>query len=109
MGADEGAMNGFWVVSVVVHAYVALRLLPGVLAAAGAPSAWTLALLLALSAGLVPSVMRRRRGKRTPAQVRRSDLLAWVSLSLMGLFSSLFVLTLVRDVVHLLLVVAGAV
>jgi predicted MPP superfamily phosphohydrolase len=102
-------MNGLWVVSVVAHAYVALRLLPGVLAAAGAPSAWVLALLLATSSVLVPLVMRRRRGKRTPAQVRRSDLLAWVSLSLMGLFSSLFVLTLARDGVHLALLVAGAI
>ena len=29
-------MNGLWVLSVVVHAYVALRLLPGVAAASGA-------------------------------------------------------------------------
>ncbi|MEP6503990.1 MAG: metallophosphoesterase [Betaproteobacteria bacterium] len=102
-------MNGLWVVSVVVHAYVALRLLPAIWAAAGAPSAWLLAALLVVSAVLVPTPMRRRRGKRTPAQVRRSDMLAWVSLSLMGLFSSLFVLTLVRDGIHLLLVIAGAV
>ena len=102
-------MNGLWVVSVVVHAYVALRLLPGVFGAAGAPSAWVLAVLLAVSAVLVPMSMRRRRGKRTPAQARRADLLAWASLTLMGLFSSLFVLTLVRDAVHLLLVAAGAV
>ena len=102
-------MNGLWVVSVVVHAYVALRLLPGVLASAGAPSAWLLAALLAASAVLVPFSLRRRKGKRTPQEVRRSDLLAWVSLSLMGLFSSLFVLTLVRDAVELVLLVAGLV
>jgi uncharacterized protein len=102
-------MNGLWVVSVVVHAYVALRLLPGVMASAGSPSTWLLAGLLALSAALVPLALRRRQGKRTPAQMRRSDVLAWVSLTLMGLFSSLFVLTLVRDVVELVLLVAGLV
>ena len=102
-------MNGLWVVSVVVHAYVALRLLPGVVASGGAVSACVLAVLLAASAFLVPFSLRRRRGKRTPQEVRRSDLLAWVSLSLMGLFSSLFVLTLVRDAIELVLLVAGLV
>jgi len=99
-------MNGLWVVSVVVHAYVALRLLPGVAAASGAVPAWMLAVLLALSAGLVPLALRRRKGKRTPEEIRRSDLLAWASLTLMGLFSSLFVLTLLRDAVLLVLLVA---
>ncbi|HEY9026771.1 MAG TPA: metallophosphoesterase, partial [Burkholderiaceae bacterium] len=99
-------MNGLWVVSVVVHAYVALRLLPGVAAASGAVPAGMLAVLLALSAGLVPLALRRRKGKRTPEEIRRSDLLAWASLTLMGLFSSLFVLTLLRDAVLLVLLVA---
>ena len=102
-------MNGLWVVSVVVHAYVALRLLPGVVGAAGAPSAWVLGVLLAISAGLVPLGLRRRKGKRTPEEVRRSDLLAWASLTTMGLFSSLFVLTALRDAVALLLWLAGLV
>jgi predicted MPP superfamily phosphohydrolase len=105
-GAVEGLMNGLWVVSVVVHAYVALRLLPGVVAAAGAPSAWVLGVLLAVSAGLVPLALRRRKGKRTPQEIRRSDILAWASLTLMGLFSSLFVLTLLRDAVALVLLLA---
>ena len=100
-------MNGLWVLSAVVHAYVALRLMPGVVAAAGAPSAWILGLLLALSAGLVPLGLRRRKGKRTPEEVRRSDLLAWASLTTMGLFSSLFMLTVLRDAVELLLLLAG--
>ena len=102
-------MNGLWVVSVVVHAYVALRLLPGVVGAAGTPSAWVLGVLLAVSAGLVPLGLRRRKGKRTPEEVRRSDLLAWASLTTMGLFSSLFVLTALRDSVALLLWLAGLV
>ncbi len=102
-------MNGLWVVSVVTHAWVALRLLPGVWTAAGAPSAWLLGVLLAVSAALVPLAMRRRQGKRTPEQIQRSDMLAWASLTLMGLFSSLFVLTLVRDGVELVLWLAGLV
>ena len=99
-------MNGLWVVSVVAHAYVALRLLPGVLAASGAVPAAMLAVLLVLSAGLVPLALRRRRGKRTPDEIRRSDMLAWASLTLMGLFSSLFVLTLLRDVAVIVLLLA---
>jgi predicted MPP superfamily phosphohydrolase len=99
-------MNGLWVVSVVVHAYVALRLLPGVLAASGMVPAALLAVLLAVSAGMVPLALRRRKGKRTPEEIRRSDMLAWASLTLMGLFSSLFVLTLVRDVVVIALLLA---
>src|SRR6201996_3666853 len=108
-GAVEGLMNGLWVLSVVVHAYVALRLRPGVVASAGAPSAWVLGVLLAVSAGLVPLGLRRRKGKRTPQEVRRSDLIAWASLTTMGLFSSLFVLTALRDAVALLLWLAGLV
>jgi predicted MPP superfamily phosphohydrolase len=96
-------MNGLWVLSVVVHAYVALRLLPGVAAASGAVPAVLLAVLLAVSAALVPLALRRRRGKRTPEEIRRSDMIAWASLTLMGLFSSLFVLTLLRDAVELVL------
>ena len=102
-------MNGLRVLAVVVHAYVGLRLLPGVLASSGALSAWVLAGLLAASALLVPLALQRRRAKRTMQQARRSDLLAWVSLTLMGLFSSLFVLTLVRDAIELVLLLAGAV
>jgi predicted MPP superfamily phosphohydrolase len=95
-------MNGLWFLSCVVHAYVASRLLPGVALAAGWPSAVVLGALLLASAILVPAALRRRKGKRTPAEVRRGDRLAWASLTLMGLFSSLFVLTLLRDVAGLL-------
>ena len=102
-------MNGLWVLSVVVHAYVAVRLLPGVTASAGTPAGVLLGVLLLASACLVPLALRRRRGKRTPEEIRRSDLLAWASLTLMGLFSSLFVLSLARDVVELALWLAGLV
>jgi predicted MPP superfamily phosphohydrolase len=104
-GVLEGLMNGLWVLSCVVHAYVALRLLPGVALAAGIASAGVLGALLLASAVLVPLALRRRKGKRSPAEVRRADRLAWASLTLMGLFSSLFVLTLLRDLAEL---VAGA-
>ena len=97
-------MNGLWVVSVVVHAYVALRLLPGVVAAAGAA--------VGVAAGRAAGRVGRRwcrsrcaaaRASARREEVRRSDMLAWASLTLMGLFSSLFVLTLLRDVVELVL------
>jgi len=94
-------MNGLWVLSWVVHVYVALRLLPGVAQAAGIPSAGVLGALLLASAVLIPFALRRRKGKRSAAEARRADLLAWASLTLMGLFSSLFVLTLLRDLAAL--------
>ena len=102
-------MNGLWVLSVVVHAYVAARLLPGVTASAGTPAGWLLGVLLAASAGLVPLALRRRRGKRTPEEIRRSDAIAWASFTLMGLFSSLFVLTVARDAVEIVLWLASLV
>jgi len=101
-------MNGLWILSMAVHAYVALRLLPGVAAAAGMPWALALALLLLVSALLVPGALRRPRARRSAAQQRRDDRLAWLSLGLMGLFSSLFVLTLARDAIELLLWGAAA-
>ena len=102
-------MKRLWTLSVVVHAYVALRLLPGVAASAGAWWAWGLALLLLVSALLVPTSLRRRGGKRSKAERQRDDQVAWVSLSLMGLFSSIFVLTLVRDGVGLAARIVAAV
>ena len=47
-------MNRLWILSAVLHAYVALRLVPG--AAASAGTGWALALgaLLLASAVLVP-------------------------------------------------------
>jgi hypothetical protein len=101
-------MNRLWILSAAVHAYVALRLLPGVAASAGMPWALALAAVLLASAFLVPTALRRHRGRRSAAAQRRADRLAWVSLGLMGLFSSLFVLTFVRDVVELPLLAAGA-
>jgi predicted MPP superfamily phosphohydrolase len=92
-------MNGLWIISAAVHAYVALRLLPGVAQSAGMPWALALGALLLASVTLVPMSLRRHRRRRSAAEQRRDDRLAWASLGLMGLFSSLFVLTVLRDVV----------
>jgi len=94
-------MNRLWMLSAALHVFVALRLLPGVTEAAGAASGFALGLLLLVSALLVPMALRRPRGRRSAHERRRDDRLAWASLGLMGLFSSLFVLTLLRDLAGL--------
>ena len=77
--------------SAVLHAYIAWRLLP---AWADVPVAFgALALLLFASAILTPSSMRRWP-VRSP---RVAQALIWGGFLFMGLFSSLFVLTLLRD------------
>ena len=80
-----------WIVSVVLHAYIGWRVAP----ALGAPL-WQalLAAVLVLSALLMPLGLLGSRVLRQPW----SDRLSWVGLLLMGLFSSLFVLTVLRDV-----------
>ncbi len=89
--------------SALFHLYIGWRLIP----ALETPWAWVLGAALALSAVLMPMglLARRIRNKRW------SDALAWAGLIFMGLFSSLFVLTLARDVALLLgsvLVAMGA-
>src|SRR6478609_8341782 len=81
-------------ISLLSHAYVGWRLVP----ALGSFAAGSLlALLLLVSALTLPFGLGARRGggRRFGAQ------LAWVGLVCMGLFSSLFVLTFVRDLVLL--------
>jgi predicted MPP superfamily phosphohydrolase len=79
----------------LLHAYVGWRLVP---ALGFAPSLqWLLGALLLASWLLMPMALLARRIRRQPL----SDRLAWTGLLLMGLFSSLFVLTLLRDVVSL--------
>lgn len=84
-------MSLSWLVglSAVLHFYVGLRLLPSL------PGGWAaaLALLLAVSALSTPLGLIARRLARAPL----ADKLAWAGLVFMGLFSSLFVLTLLRD------------
>ncbi|MBN8494220.1 MAG: metallophosphoesterase [Burkholderiales bacterium] len=79
----------------LLHAYVGWRLIP-VLGAAPWLQ-WLLAGVLLASWLLMPMALLARRIRRQPL----SDRLAWSGLLLMGLFSSLFVLTLLRDVISL--------
>ena len=74
-----------------LHFYIALRLVP----ALEAPWAGlAVSVLLVLSAALTPAGMLARRWLRPPA----SDRLIWAGMLCMGLFSSLLVLTLVREI-----------
>ncbi|HSI52330.1 MAG TPA: metallophosphoesterase [Ramlibacter sp.] len=79
--------------SAAFHFYVGARLAPSL------PGPWPMVLvvLLAASALLMPmGLLSRRRAGRAGA-----DVLAWAGLLLMGLFSSLFVGTVLRDAVLL--------
>jgi len=87
---------------VLVHLYIGVRLLPAM--PIGLPGMLLGVLLLALSTGLV------RIGLVAPSlrRSRWSEQLSWAGLLAMGYFSSLFVLTLLRDVVLLVMALAGA-
>ena len=76
----------------LLHAYIGWRLLPDM--PLGAPAFAAMILWLVLSAGLMPLGLIARRVKRQPL----SDRLAWAGLLAMGSFSSLLVLTFMRDV-----------
>lgn len=87
--------------SAALHFYIGVRLVPSLPAAAG----WLLAAWLLASAVLVPAGLLARRVLRLrPAA---SDRLTWIGMLAMGLFSSLFVLTLLRDLALMVLAVAG--
>jgi len=86
-------------ISLLLHAYVGWRLVPALDSLAGSIA---LAIVLVVSALTLPYGLGARRGGRG----RRAEALAWIGLVCMGLFSSLFVLTAVRDVG--LLLAAGA-
>jgi predicted MPP superfamily phosphohydrolase len=79
--------------SAALHFYIAARLAPALPEAAG----WLLALWLAVSAALTPLGLLARRWLRPPA----ADRLTWAGMLAMGLFSSLLVFTLLREVVLL--------
>ena len=87
----------------LLHAFVGWRLLPGIGAfgAVGGALVWQLllVLVLVLSAVLMPLGLAGSRVLKQPW----ADRLSWVGLLLMGLFSSLFVLTVARDAGLLLL------
>jgi len=93
------SMTTVLALSAVLHLYIGARLVPALPIAIGLP----LALLLLASALLVPAGLLARRVVRQPA----ADRLTWVGMLFMGLFSSLLVLTLLRDLLLLVLTVAG--
>jgi uncharacterized protein len=82
-------------ISLLLHAYVGWRLVPALDSSAGSLA---LAVLLVVSALTLPFGFGARRGGRG----RGRAALAWTGLICMGLFSSLFVLSVVRDAVLLL-------
>jgi len=87
----------------LLHAYIALRLLP---ALAVLTPAWPLALLaLMVSALTIPLPFLSRRIERNASM---GEALKWIGLISMGWFSSMFVLTLVRDAGLLLTWLASA-
>ena len=81
--------------SALLHFYVGWRLIPSLAKWPGA--AWALAITLMLSYVLMHLGLHFRR--RTS---RYTDYLSWASMTAMGLFSSLFVLTVLRDVLLML-------
>jgi hypothetical protein len=91
-GATRQGM-ALYLVLFSLHAYIGWRLVPAL------PPAWQAALLvwLVLSALLMPMALLARRLRKPPW----SDRLAWVGLLAMGLFSSLFVLTVLRDLLSI--------
>src|SRR6218665_2735627 len=83
--------------STVLHLWVGWMLVPSLMA--WPVAAGLLALLLAVSAVLMPLglLVRRSHGEGD----RNADRLSWVGMLFMGLFSSLFVFTLLRELVYL--------
>jgi predicted MPP superfamily phosphohydrolase len=78
-------------IGILLHIYVGLRLIPDM--PIDTTSRWLSALWLVLSVCVIPLGMMARSIKRQPL----GDRLAWVGLLAMGFFSSLLVLTFVRD------------
>lgn len=88
-------------VLLLLHVYIGWRLIP--VLAFSQTLQWALAALLFASWLLMPMALLSRRIRRQPL----SDRLAWTGVLLMGLFSSLFVLTLLRDLLGLPLWIAS--
>ncbi|MDE1181575.1 metallophosphoesterase [Paraburkholderia sp.] len=78
-------------IGILLHFYVGFRIIPDL--AVDAPVKWLAALWLVLSVLLIPMGMLARTIKKQPL----GDRLAWIGLLAMGFFSSLLVLTFVRD------------
>lgn len=88
-------------ISSLLHLYVGWRVAPAL--PGGAWPAWLFAALLLASAVLMPMALIARRVRTQPW----SDRLAWAGALAMGLFSSLFVLTLLRDALLLVLAIVA--
>src|SRR5437867_6422264 len=86
----------------LLHAYIGWRLLPDM--PFGTPAIAAMTLWLVASANLVPLGLVTRQIKRQPL----SDRLAWAGLLAIGSFSSLLVLTLLRDVALLIGTIASS-
>jgi predicted MPP superfamily phosphohydrolase len=82
-----------FLVSTLLHAYVAWRVAPALGEGFGPVYGLAFALLMLGSAVLMPMTLFARRVRSQPL----ADRLAWAGSLAMGLFSSLFVLTLLRD------------
>ncbi len=94
------------VLTALLHVYIALRLLP---ALATLTPAWPLALVLLVVSAVtmpLPFVSRSHRADRKAKPA--GETLHWIGLISMGWFSSLFILTLVRDLGLLLAWLASA-
>ena len=90
------------VILLLLHVYIGWRLLPAM--AIGTPGELLGSGLLVISAGLIPLGLMARF---VSIRQKLADQLAWGGFILMGLFSSLLVLTLLREVL-LLVTPAGA-
>ncbi|CAM3819229.1 Serine/threonine protein phosphatase [Bordetella sputigena] len=88
-------------IGILLHVYIALRLIPE--APVAEPIRWLAVLYLAASCLLIPLGARARQ--MAPGWSRQ---VAWTGLMAMGFFSSLLVLTLLRDVLLLVVWAAGA-
>ncbi|WP_211961428.1 metallophosphoesterase [Cupriavidus plantarum] len=85
---------------ILLHTYIGVRLVPDLPGAMAIKIAF--AIFLAISALLVPAGMRARRYEPPWA-----DRISWIGMSAMGLFSSLLVLTFLRDIFLLVAMLAG--
>ena len=84
-------------VTALLHVYIGARLLPGL--GAYPAGQWLFAAVLVVSAFVMPLGLMAGRVAKQPL----ADVLTWAGLLFMGLFSSLLVLTLARDVALLVL------
>ena len=94
-----------FLISTLLHAYVAWRVAPALGEGFGLVFGLAFALLMLGSAVLMPMTLLARSVRSQPL----ADRLAWAGALAMGLFSSLFVLTLLRDLALLVLAMASLV